>query len=505
MKYFILVAGLIFLSSCSSLSTKHKGSVGKMATDSDDEIVQIPVDPDEPNVLPIDADDGSDTEQVTKEDGAGDETVANAEDSSSVLKQLDEKSFISLKNYPNIPHHYNRYVQKWLDYFQGKGSKVMARYLERSGKYLPQIRKILRDNGLPEDLAYIALIESGFTYSARSHAGAVGLWQFISPTGKHYGLQINPLVDERKDPIKATQAAVRYFRSLYNVFGNWYFAFAAYNSGENRMFRALMKHDSRDFWTLAEAKKLPKETVNYIPKFLAARMIAKNPERYGFTDLQYEEEIPYSEVVASKTVNLKTMAQNMGIDYKDLKDLNSQFNSEFAPVINGKTITLKVPSQFTDKATLAMTQSYVEGNRWIASVQNNDTYRYRVRHGDSLYKIARRHNTTVVKLRKMNNLGQRSSLRVGQYIKVPESYTQQKKLIEDLRRSLKDTQTAKRDPQSSRHKNNPKAKYVVVRRGDTLTGIAKKYNISLNKILSMNGKLKSRSKLVAGTKLTLFE
>ena len=514
--------GALLLCSCSSLKTKHQvqDGQGQAAQPGDVEVVQIPVDPDEPNVLPIDEESKNataknDDQTASDDSNDGDDQASNdsapAPDN-SITSQIDETQ-ITLKNYPDIPHHYNRYVQKWLDYFQSnRGSKYMRRYLERSSRYLPTMRKILRENGLPEDLAYITLIESGFVLNSRSHVGAVGFWQFMPSTGRRYGLEVNALIDERKDPIKATYAAVRYFRSLYNVFGNWYFAFAAYNGGENRMFHVLMKHDSRDFWTLAESRKLPKETVNYIPKYLAARMIAKDPERYGFSGLQYDDELQYTEVVASQTVNLKTMAQGLGIDYETLRDLNPQYNSEFAPALNGKSMSLRVPANVADKASIALASSYVTNNRWIASIRTSDYVRYRVRKGDTLHRIARRNRTTIARLRSLNNFGSRSALRVGQYIKVPESDFHQKKMIEELRRSLKTPQTAKREPRSSKANTKStnhkvaavqKHKSIVVRRGDTLVGISKKYGISLSKILEANDNLHRKSKLVAGMRLTL--
>lgn len=467
----------------------------------DDEIVQIPVDPDQPNVLPIDAEKKEDV--IVAADVAPDQEKDEPEAQLEPARVDIADAKVSLKVYPDIPHHYNRHVQKWLDYFQSKrGSAHMQRYLERSARYLPVMKKILRENGLPEDLVYIALIESGFGSSARSHAGAVGYWQFIAPTGRRYNLQINSLIDERKDPFKSTLAAVKYFRSLYNVFGNWYFAFAAYNGGENRMFRVLMKHESRDFWAIAETKKmLPKETVNYIPKYIAARMIAKNPEKYGFTNLEYHDPLAFSEVVASQTVNLRTMAKEMGLEYEDLRILNPQFNTEFAPNLNNQSLVLRVPVNSMEKATIAMSKSYVENTRAIAMVRSNENYKYKVKRGDNLYKIAKRHGTTISRIRSMNNLGSRSALRVGQYLKVPEGQVSQKQIIQDLRRTLKESRTAEKKPQSSKR---IKKQQIIVRRGDTLIQIAKKYKVSLSRILAAND-LNRRSKLLVGTKLVIPE
>jgi membrane-bound lytic murein transglycosylase D len=491
---------LLILSGCSSLSKKH---VAK-ESDHEDEIVQIPVDPDSPNELPIDVEGGvapTDAEEVAAAD-KNEQTLESAQNEVPEHIALEDAK-VSLKVYPEIPHHYNRQVQKWLDYFQSKkGSAYMQKYLERSTRYLPTMKKILKENGMPEDLVYIALIESGFGSSARSHAGAVGYWQFIRATGKRYNLQINSLVDERKDPFKSTLAAVKYFRSLYNVFGNWYFAFAAYNGGENRMFHVLMKHDSRDFWTIADTKKmLPKETVNYIPKFLAARMIAKNPEKFGFTNLEFHDGLEFSEVVASQTVNLKTMAKEMGIEYEELQSLNPQFNTEFAPNFNGQSLVIRVPVKLAEKASVALSNSYVTNARAIAQVRSDETYKYKVRRGDTLHRIARAHGTTIARIKSMNGLSSKGSIRVGQYLKVPEGSLNQKQILQDLRRTLKEPRTAEKKPQSSKR---IKKQFIVVRRGDTLLQIAKKYNVSISRILAAND-LSRRSKLLVGTKLVIPE
>ncbi|HVK60718.1 MAG TPA: lytic transglycosylase domain-containing protein, partial [Bdellovibrionales bacterium] len=176
-----------------------------------------------------------------------------------------------------IPLEVNKNVLQWIDYFQGRGRPHMERYLQRSTRYMPIMKKILRDNGLPEDLIYIALIESGFSSTAHSSASAVGYWQFIRGTGKHYNLKIDGYVDERRDFVKSTQAAAEYFKGLYSLFGAWYLAIASYNVGENRVKSLVMKNHTRDFWKLARENRLPDETTNYVPKFLAARLIAKDP------------------------------------------------------------------------------------------------------------------------------------------------------------------------------------------------------------------------------------
>jgi membrane-bound lytic murein transglycosylase D len=182
----------------------------------------------------------------------------------------------------DFPVTINSQVESWIDYFTGRGRKNFERYLERSELFIPYIRPLLRQNGLPEDLVYLAMIESGFNNHARSHARAVGPWQFISATGKRYGLMVNWWVDERRDTRKSTLAAVEYLRDLYSIFQSWELAAAAYNAGEAKIARAIRRFGVKDFWVLARHKFLRPETRNYVPKIIAAAIVSKNRTQFGF-------------------------------------------------------------------------------------------------------------------------------------------------------------------------------------------------------------------------------
>ncbi len=182
----------------------------------------------------------------------------------------------------DIPVTVNSAVEQWVDYFTGRGRKHFERYLERSAYFIPYITPILRENSMPEDLVYLSMIESGFNNLARSHAKAVGPWQFMSFTGKKYGLAVNWWVDERRDIQKSTVAAINYLRDLYSMFGSWELASAAYNAGEGKVARAIQRYGSKDFWVLAKGRYLKPETRNYVPKMIAAALVAKNREQFGF-------------------------------------------------------------------------------------------------------------------------------------------------------------------------------------------------------------------------------
>ncbi|MDP2689168.1 MAG: transglycosylase SLT domain-containing protein, partial [Deltaproteobacteria bacterium] len=214
---------------------------------------------------------------------------------------------------PGIPIVVNKNVESFIKYFQGNGRKYFEKWWDRSQHYMVMIREILQENGMPEDLSYIAFIESGLNPKARSKSNAVGMWQFIKGTGVKYGLRVDWWIDERMDPEKATHAAARYFKDLYGRFGSWYLAAAGYNAGEGRVMSAVRKHGSEDFWELASHKKpFKRETKDYVPKYLAALMIAKDPVSYGFEEIEYREGPMYEKVKVSQATDLRVIARAAG-------------------------------------------------------------------------------------------------------------------------------------------------------------------------------------------------
>lgn len=231
----------------------------------------------------------------------------------------------------DIPLTYNKRVSYWLEHYQTKGKSWFSNWLEQSTKYMPMIQKELQSAGLPQDLAYMVMIESGFDANARSHAHAVGPWQFISSTAERHGLKINWWLDERRDLKKSTLAAVRYLRSLYTEFGSWYLVAASYNMGETGLRRQIKKFQTRDFWTLCRLGALPAETMDYVPKILAATMISKSPGIYGFDDLTKLNPIQYELVLAKGGTDLNLLADKIGITHKALRDLNAEILLGYIP------------------------------------------------------------------------------------------------------------------------------------------------------------------------------
>lgn len=398
-----------------------------------------------------------------------------------------------------IPTEINPLVEKWIAYFQGRGRPHMERYLSRSTRYSKLMKKILRQNGLPEDLIYIALIESGFSSKATSRAAAVGYWQFIRGTGKRYGLEISSLVDARRDPVASTQAAAEYFKGLYSVFGSWYLAMASYNVGENRVKREVMNHTTRDFWELARKRRFPKETINYIPKFIAAKLIGNNPEKFGFGDVEYMTPIEFEHITVDRPVNLKQMADKMALDYDELKTLNPRFKGEIAPLDKKNTLELRVPIGQVQTALAAATSSFVDKVEYVADA--GETEMYKVRSGDSLYTIARRYRTTVAWLKDTNDLKNGRKLRIGQRLMVPDSAGRRTVVA----KKAAPVKVVAQKEDSEKAASNPEivtanGVFYMVQPGDTLSAIADDYNSSIEELRRMN-KLSRGSILRAGMKL----
>ncbi len=231
----------------------------------------------------------------------------------------------------DFPVTYNARVRYWIKFFQTDGRKWFKRWLERSTKYIPLIQTLLRDEGMPLDIAYVAMIESGFSNRAKSHASAVGMWQFIKGTGNRYGLRTSWWIDERKDFLKATRAAIRYKKDLYKMFGSWHLVAASYNTGENRIKRLIKRHNTNSFWKLADKGVIPDETINYVPKIIAATLIAKAPGLYGFRNLRYQLPLQYEYMHIPGGTNLKELAMFMGVKSKYLKELNPELIKGYIP------------------------------------------------------------------------------------------------------------------------------------------------------------------------------
>ena len=244
-----------------------------------------------------------------------------------------------------LPVTRNDRVETWIGFLQGRNRDRTGLWLQRSGRYAPMIRQALRERGMPEDLVYVAFIESGFSPRAYSRAKAAGIWQFIAETGRRYGLEVSSYVDERCDPLKATTAALDYLEKLHHQFGNWYLAAAAYNSGENRVARVLRERRENErgteelFWRIAPY--LPQETRDYVPLMLAAGRIGREPEKYGFVDLEYHLPLTFETVEVPGGTRLAAVARAIQVDVGDVEELNPHLVRKMTPP--GRVTEVRIP------------------------------------------------------------------------------------------------------------------------------------------------------------------
>lgn len=397
------------------------------------------------------------------------------------------------KNF-DIPVVYNNEVDQWMRFFTGRGREHFEIYLERMGAMLPLIRPALKEANMPEDLIYLAMIESGFSTQAKSRAGAVGPWQFIRSTGRIYDMRIDSWVDERRDPFHATQAAIRYLGNLYEEFGDWELAAAAYNSGEIRIRNAIRKYGTRDFWTIARARHaLKKETKNYVPKMMAAAILAKNAELYGFKFPEPDAKwLNTTDVSVPKAEDLRSIAKIANIEAADLRTLNPELVHACTPP--GESYQLRIPKESKDLVQKAI------DNGELGRFEN--FRRHTVHKGDSLAKIARRYKVDKEVILALNDLNGPQSLRLNQELVVPGPAIESVASREPPRIIASHSRHKQRFQKVSLLKNDGAVIYTV-QKGDTLYDISRKYSVSVGDIKDWNEISRSKN-LQPGRRLKLY-
>ncbi len=319
---------------------------------------------------------------------------------------VKDKNFIS--NLEDSPAA-GKAVAKYMQFFSEDLKKPFALWLSRAPKYLSVMKQILSENNIPKDIVFLSMIESGFSPYADSRAKAVGPWQFMESTGRRYGLKINWWMDERRDPVKSTMAAAMYLKDLHNMFGSWGLAMAAYNAGEGAIKRALEKTGGNNFWDLYFTRRIPDETKNYVPKFLAARSIALDPDSHGFANVVPQNTFSYDEVVLWQPLDLSVAAKCAGVSLEDIKALNPELTRWCTP-LDVKSYILRIP-----KHTLMPFLAKLDS---LTPEQRLPMRTYTVRRWDTLPKIARRFRIPVALIRGLNNIrGWR--IRAGQKILLP--------------------------------------------------------------------------------------
>lgn len=383
------------------------------------------------------------------------------------ILEIHASRFRTTKGFKDaIPLTVNKYVQRELDLFTGKEKAFFLSSYRRSGKYRPMIVKEFKKAGLPQELSWLPLIESGFKVRALSRARALGLWQFIPSTGYKFGLKRNIWIDERLNPEKSTRAAIAYMTELHDIFGDWSTVLAAYNCGERTVLKAIDRQKINyldNFWDLYQ--RLPRETVRYVPRFIATLLIIKNPDRYGIVLPDVEDPIPYRTVRVDKQIQLKEIGKTIGLPADTLAELNPSLRHRVTPKTS---FDLKVPPKY-NRILLARLHDIPKWTppkpRYRPKHRKHGTYivRHSVRKGESLSLLASRYHTSINAIKRASRL-RSSKIKIGQVLKIPASskyasYGKGKRV---------------------------RAKRYVVRRGDTLWKIARRYKVSVSKLRRSN-------------------
>lgn len=416
-----------------------------------------------------DAHPADDTEDESGAIPGGVEALANA-----VTWDIDVETFNS-----------HTRVQYYLDFFQGKGRERMGIWLNRMSRYEGMIRERLQRENLPGDLVYLALIESGFSNTATSRAKAVGMWQFMKATGKGYGLRVDSWVDERRDPIKATDAAVRHLRDLNQRFGSLYLAAAAYNAGSGRVSRGLKRlpgdeDDGPDsdatFFRLYDTRLLRRETKDYVPKLIAAALIAKQPQRYGFTP-GTAEPLAYDSIIVPDMTGLDVIARLADTTVAAIRELNPQYLRLTTPPGTRSLVRLPVGH---GPMTVA---AYAE----LPPRERVTFIEHFVGKGETLSGIALRYRVSQSLLFAANPKVKSRALRIGQRLVVPTGGVHSTKVALRMAEPVVAAGTTRRT-------------YHRVKRGETISEIADEYGVSQRELLAWNG-LDSRGRIWAGQRI----
>lgn len=367
----------------------------------------------------------------------------------------------------------NADVQRYFHYYTHVHRGTMEGWLKKAQLYLPHIRERFLAEGLPEDLIYLPFAESGFNTFAVSRAGACGVWQFMPRTAINYGLVVDSWVDERRDPYKSTEAAIRYLKKLYADFGDWSLALAAYNAGEGAIGRALKKTGTEDFFSLCEASEdLKQETKLYVPKFLALVKVARNLEQLGFASLDMEKRTAAPvQLKAKPGTDLLALSRGLGMDWKSFRELNPSFRKQEAPP--SRSVNVAVPGHLVAKAQDFLKRPVTPRQTQYAS--------YRVKPGDTWWGISKKYNIPVADLQIVNADSKTKNLKVGQSLRIPGQGAGSESVADAKMWASK------------------RANYLV-RQGDSIWSIARQFKVDPSSLLKANG-LQSSSTLKVGQKL----
>lgn len=402
-------------------------------------------------------------------------------DAASADTEVPDATVLNQPAIEDIELQMNADVLRYIEFFTGAGRSTFERWLKRSGRYMELFRGVLQKEGLPPDLVHLVFVESGFNVNARSYAAAVGPWQFMRATSRLFGLNVNQWVDERKDPEKATVAAARYLKHLYGIFGDWPLALASYNAGEGTVMRAIKNQGTTNYWEL----KLPKQTEDYVPQFMAALAITRDPVKYGFGDIALDDPMRFDELALKGAVDLRAIARLADCSFEELKDLNPSVRTSTINSPTGVT-TLRVPEGKSEVIQRRL-------NEGAELPRVNLTVHHRVRKGETLASIAKEYSVSPVELARANRIGKKKPLRRGMLLTVPSSFRAPRPAVLAADSTDPRASTAyvpsRRIGLPGRFDGNSVAIDRVthtVRRGETLKSIATLYGVTVEDLRRWN-------------------
>lgn len=426
--------------------------------------------------------------------------VDDNDDITKLLKTNYDQNF-------DIPIVFNDAVKYYIKWFSEDKKKVFANWLKRSRLYVPIIREILRENDMPEDLVYLAMIESGFNPKAYSTAKASGPWQFIYSTGGRYGLEVDYWVDERRDPEKSTVAAAKYLKALFDQFGCWYLAAASYNAGEGRIGRLTHRYNTNDFWELHKYNTLPRETRAYVPQLIAAAIIAKDPVKFGFANITYDPPVRFSEVKVPSATPITAIAKAALIDSDLVRTYNPEILRGITPPAKDEYV-IKLPSDINPDAFGERLTAELAKIPSISSIAA-----YKIKKKDNLAKILKKYNVNLHDLIICNSCTDTIKIKPGMMIAIPRfsgngrdapvvlAKTQDQDndpvVLPRISKNSdeKPVRTAKASPARQAVSEKPAAKEVkprpvkafhIVKRGETLSEISDRYGIDESDLRAAN-------------------